>query len=196
MLNGCALVQEMEDHGYRQPGDDVPDAPPGRDHQDAAVGREAGEKGGAQEKHQPEARVLYAGFDRQRPAVAERDLEDRSHGEADTQCKQVVDKYDDEDVLDAFQECVDVSREGQDHHRNEEEDRDPLEGLPQAFRNGGQETGAEDAQGKRDTEQDEDGLEDVPQGDDEGRRRPVPYGGRDCPRGRSWPGSSQRRGRC
>ena len=95
------------------------------------------------------------------------DLEEGTDAEADAQGQQVVDEHHQEDILDALQEGFDVAHEGQDDHRDEEDDAEPLERFLQLLGHLGQELGGQHAEGEGTAQQDEDGLEDVPEGDDQ-----------------------------
>ena len=157
-----------ENTGDGQAGDDVPDAPPGGDDEHAAVGREVREQGRAQQEHEAQSGVLDARFDGEGLPVLLRDLEGRPHTVTDAERQEVMDQDHHEDILDALEEGVHVAGEGEDDHRDEEDEGNPLQGLLEGVRDLGQEPGGEDAQGERNAQQDEDGLEHVPQRDDQG----------------------------
>ena len=147
----------------------MPDAPPGGDDEHAAVGREVREQGRAQQEHEAQSGVLDARFDGQGLAVLLGNLEEGAHAEADAQGEEVVDHDHQEDIFDALHEGVHVAGEGEDDHREEEQDGDPLQGLLQGSCDLGQEPGGQDAGHERNAQEDEDGLEHVPERDGQGR---------------------------
>ena len=157
-----------EKGGNGQAGDDVPDAPPRGDDEHAAVGREVCEQGRAQQEHEAQPGVLDTRFDGQGPAVLPGNLEEGTDAETDAEGEEVVDQDHQEDIFDALQEGVQVAGEGEDDHRNEEEDGDPLQGFLEGFRDLGQEAGGEDARHERNAQENEDRLEHVPERDGQG----------------------------
>ena len=114
---------------YRKTAYYMPDAPPCGDHEHTSVRRQAGEYACAEQQHETESAVLDTGLDGEGPAVRLGDLEGGSDQETDAESKQVMNEHNEEDVLDALEEGVDVADERKDHHNEEEDDAQPLEGL-------------------------------------------------------------------
>ena len=110
------MLAVVEDRCYGKAGNDVPDAPPGRNYQHAAMGREAVEQGCSQHEGQAQTGVLDARLDGEGAAVAERYLADGAHREADGKRQEVMDEHHNEDVLHAHEEGVNVAAEGQNDH--------------------------------------------------------------------------------
>lgn len=146
----------------------MPDTPPGGDDQQAAVGRKVRKKGCSQQKYEAQSGVLDARLDGKGAPVGFRNLEGCADAVSDHQGHEIVDEDHEEDVPDAFEEGVHVAREGQDDHRDEKEDGNPLERLLEPGRYLGKEACRQDAGDKRYAQQDENRLEHVPERDGQG----------------------------
>ena len=147
----------------------MPDAPQCGDDKHSAVRREACEDRSSQKQHQAESGILDSGLNGQGSAVSFGHLERGAYPETDPECHKVVDKHNYEYVFDTFEEGLEISREGEDHHDDEKQNGKPLERLFQLFREIGEEVSEKDSECQRDSKQDEYGLEHVPEGDDECR---------------------------
>lgn len=131
----------------------MPDAPPGRDYEQAAVGREVCEEGCSQQQDKAQSGVLDAGLDRKGAAVLLGDPEGGADTVPDHEGHEIMDEDHQEDVFDTLEESIHIACEGQDDHGNEKEDGNPLERLLEESGHLGQEPGGQDAGDQRNAQQ-------------------------------------------
>ena len=114
-----------------------------------------------EKEDESESGILNACLDGDCPSVLIWQLHQGAGSESDAEGEKIVQEHDQEDILDACHEDVEIALEDDYHHSDEHDDGEVLQRLLQDLGNFRQILSAEDTQDKRNTHDDEYALENI-----------------------------------